>query len=80
MWNASKNEIPESQIAKHALSVLAEYTGEFEPGQEISDALAYLEKKTDRKTGFRTYREGLHTGDAQKLADGLALIRKHTSL
>jgi hypothetical protein len=80
MWNASKNEIPESQIAKHALTVLTEYAGEFEPGQEILDALAYLERKTNRKTGFKTYREGLRTGDAAKLAEGLALIRKHTGL
>ena len=53
MWNASKNEIPESQIAKNALSVLAEYTGEFEPGQEISDALAYLEKKDRQENGLQ---------------------------
>lgn len=53
MWNAPKDEIPESQIAKHALSVLAEYTGEFEPGPEISDALAYLEKRPTGKPALR---------------------------
>lgn len=62
----------ESQIAGHALSVPTEYTGEFEPGQEVFDALAYLERKTDRKTDFKIYREGLRTGDPQKLAEGSA--------
>lgn len=51
--------------------------GDCDPySEEVSRALDYVAERARRPRGVTLYREGLRTGEVQKLKDGIAFMRR----
>jgi hypothetical protein len=81
MWNKPKEVIASSRdIANEHLRILekaANDADEFAPHDEaVRKALNYITAHSDRKGGVSLFLLGLREADAQKLRDGVALMRR----
>lgn len=83
MWNASKNNIPESNIRDEHMRALEEAVNDCMHydirSNAVYEALDYLQNDCTRTWGFTLFRQGLENWSPKALHEGLGLIKKHLS-